>query len=70
MSIEEEMFKQYGPLLSMGQLAKLLDRSAEGLRITLLRESDWTNQINETRLKQGRRVYFRTAKIAQILGGM
>ena len=69
MQIEETLTKQYGPLLSVAQLAKVLDRSAEGLRITLRTDSDWSTRINVTKLKLGRRVYFRTAEIALILSG-
>ena len=35
MTIEEALVKQYGPLLSLTELAKILDRSPEGLRISL-----------------------------------
>lgn len=69
MQIEDALTTQYGPLLSIAQLAKVLDRSAEGLRISLRAESDWTRSINAARLKLGRRVYFRTAEIAKVLSG-
>lgn len=69
MQIEEALTSKYGPLLSIVQLAKVLDRSAEGLRISLRSETDWTRHINAARLKLGRRVYFRTAEIAKILSG-
>jgi hypothetical protein len=69
MEIEEVLTKEYGPLLSIGQLAKVLDRSAEGLRISLRVNSGWSGPINAARLKLGRRVYFRTADIARVLSG-
>lgn len=69
MKIEEVLTKQYGPLLSIAQLAKVLDRSAEGLRLSLRSDSDWSRNINSAKLKLGRRVYFRTAEIAKLLGG-
>lgn len=69
MQIEEALNKQYGPLLSIHQLAKVLDRSAEGLRLSLRTDSEWARPINAARLKLGRRVYFRTAEIAKALGG-
>lgn len=69
MHIEETLTKQYGPLMSIAQLAACLDRSAEGLRISLRTESEWSKSINATKLKLGRRVYFRTAEIAQVLNG-
>lgn len=69
MKIEEALTQQYGPLLSYESLAKILNRSKEGLRIALRTDSDWTKPINAARLKLGRRVYFRTAEIAKVLSG-
>jgi hypothetical protein len=65
---EESMMQQYGPLLSITQLAAILDRTPEGLRITLRSSGEWVNKINSARLQLGRRVYFRTSDIAQVLG--
>jgi hypothetical protein len=67
MTIEETLLKSYGPLLSLTQLAKVLDRSPEGLRISLRTANEWTAQINTARLKVGRRVYFRTSQVASML---
>lgn len=69
MQIEEALTKQYGPLLSIAQLAKVLDRSAEGLRKSLQSDSEWSRNINAAKVKLGRRVYFRTADIAKVLSG-
>lgn len=68
-TIEESLIKEHGPLLSIEQLAKVLDRSPDGLRISLRSESEWSQRVNSTRLKLGRRVYFRTSEIAEILSG-
>lgn len=68
-SIEESLIKEHGPLLSIAQLAKVLDRSPDGLRISLRSNNEWSQRVNLTRLKLGRRVYFRTSEIAQILSG-
>lgn len=70
MTIEETLTNQYGPLLSLAQLAQVLDRSPEGLRITLRASSAWVQQINAARLRLGRRVYFRTSEISQLLSGI
>jgi hypothetical protein len=69
MQIEDVLIQQYGPLMSVAQLAKCLDRSPEGLRISLRTKSEWTNAINAAKLKRGRRVYFRTTEIAMTLSG-
>ena len=67
MTIEEVLVKQYGPLLSMEDLAIILDRSPEGLRISLRSSGEWVRRINAARLQLGRRVYFRTSEIANVL---
>nr|WP_150622851.1 DNA-binding protein [Pandoraea horticolens] len=69
MKIEEVLMNQYGPLLSLAHLAKILDRSADGLRQGLYVESDWSSRINAAKLRVGKRVYFRTSDIARFLGG-
>ena len=45
MTIEEVLVKQYGPLLSLAELAMILDRSPDGLRISL-RSSGRVGQPN------------------------
>jgi antitoxin (DNA-binding transcriptional repressor) of toxin-antitoxin stability system len=69
MTIEEVLITQYGPLLSMAQLAKVLDRSPNGLRITLRTSGEWVARINAARIQVGRRVYFRTSEVAITLSG-
>lgn len=65
--IEDTLLYRYGPLLSISQLATVLDRSPEGLRISLRSTGGWSEKFNATRLKIGRRVYFRTAQVAALL---
>ena len=67
MTIQDILVKHYGPLLTTEQLAQVLKRSPEGLRLTLRGNSEWVQRINRARLRLGRRVYFRTLEIAQIL---
>ncbi len=66
MTIEETLLQRFGPLLSIAQLAAVLDRSPDGLRISLRTTNEWTQRINKTRLKIGQRVYFRTSQIAEL----
>jgi hypothetical protein len=68
MTTEETLIKQYGPLLSINQLAGILDRSPDGLHTMLRSSGEWVNKINATRLKSGRRLYFRTVEVADVLG--
>jgi hypothetical protein len=71
MNIEEILVNKHGCLLSIATLAQVLDRSPEGLRISLrsTNTSEWAQRVNATRLRIGRRVYFRTSEIASILAG-
>ncbi len=67
MTIEDTLLQRFGLLLSIAQLATVLDRSPDGLRISLRATNGWAQRINKARLKIGRRVYFRTSQIAQLL---
>ena len=68
-TIEDTLIKTYGPLISMAQLAQVLNRSPEGLRIALRKSETWAEQINGAKLKIGRRTYFRTSQVAAALDG-
>ena len=63
MTIEDTLLQRFGPLLSMAQLASVLDRSPDGLRISLRATNEWAQRINKARLKIGRRVYFEPVRI-------
>lgn len=64
---ESYLLEKYGPLLSLEQLAGLLDRSVDGLRLTLTQNGELAEKFNPARKKIGRRVYFRSAIVAQVL---
>jgi hypothetical protein len=65
---ENSLLKRYGPLMNLADLASMLDRSPDGLRVTLRSSGEWVDNINAARLQLGRRDYFRTAEIAEALG--
>jgi hypothetical protein len=67
MTLEENLNESAGPLMTITQLAKILNRSPEGLRISLRNENPWVQRVKSARLRLGRRVYFRTSEIAAIL---
>lgn len=68
-SLSMALQDRYGPLLNLVHLADILHRSPDGLRIALRGSSTYADRINATRLKIGRRIYFRTSGIAEILTG-
>lgn len=63
------LVEKYGPLLTLSQLALILDRSREGLRLTLRGNSDLARQLGAARMKIGRRVHFKTAVVASVIDG-
>jgi hypothetical protein len=68
MTMEKALLDRFGPLLRIGQLAALLDRSPDGLRNSLRLPVDEAMQsLKEARVKVGRRVYFRTSEVAKVL---
>lgn len=67
MSTADILVSQYGPLLTIAQLAGILDRSTDGLRISLRSQNPFSHAVNAARIRLGRRVYFSTTKIAAII---
>ncbi|MCO7631999.1 MULTISPECIES: DNA-binding protein [Pseudomonas] len=68
-SLEQHLLETFGPLLTLEQLAQLLHRSPGGLRFSLTTQSAFARQINATKVRLGRRAYFRTSCIASVLSG-
>jgi len=65
---EEILLNQYrSPLLTLTQLAHILNRSPDGLRISLSNKSPGSVELNAARVKIGRRVFFKTVQIAKII---
>lgn len=69
MNTEQILIERYGPLLTIAQLAELLHRSKDGLRLTLRGQSTLANVLTEARVRIGRRVHFRAGVVAKILDG-
>lgn len=66
---EEILIQRFGVLLSLEQCAELLDRSVEGLRVTLCGNNDLANKIRPAKVKLGRRVMFKATELARVLDG-
>lgn len=67
MTMEEKLIDRFGPLMPLSGLAMLLDRSPEAARMFLRSDNELASRINTAKLKVGRRLYFRTAEIAEVL---
>lgn len=68
MTTEELLLKHFGsPLLTLQQVAKLLNRSPEGLRITLAGDNPVARQLRPARRRIGRRVLFSVTDLSRVL---
>lgn len=65
--LEDKLTDKYGVLMTIENLAEVLNRSKNGLRITLQQDNEMSRLFNQARQKFGRRVYFNTPEVAQIL---
>lgn len=55
------------PLFSLEQLAEVLHRSKDGLRISLSGDNEVSRKFLPCKVRIGRRIYFRTADVAKVL---
>lgn len=67
---EEMIVGQFGVLLSLADCATLLNRSAQGLRVTLSGNNELAQRLRPAKLKIGRRVMFRASELAKLLDGV
>lgn len=66
---ERELIKRFGPLLTAAHLAEMFHRSEQGLRWSLTQHGPFAESINATRVRIGRRNYYRAADLALLLAG-
>lgn len=67
MSTEEYLLSRFGPLMSLVNIAELLNRSADGLRVSLYSDTDLSRKLKPTMVRIGRRLYFRTLQVQDVL---
>src|SRR5690606_18917108 len=67
MTTKEQLIERYGPLLSLIDLSEQLNRSPDGLRVSLRSQTEFAEQWNAARTKVGRRVYFRASVVADLI---
>jgi hypothetical protein len=66
---ELHLLSTYGPLMTIEQVAKLLNRSSEGLRITIRGSNSVGLVLSRAKVKIGRRVHFKIGVVAALLDG-
>lgn len=67
MRTEDCLTQKFGVLMTLADLAMVLNRSPDGLRMTIQGRSDLGMSLRLARRKIGRRVHFRTEDIARII---
>jgi hypothetical protein len=67
MATRNILIAKFGVLMSLEDLASVLGRSPEGLRVTIRSNSELGLKLREARSKVGRRVRFRTESIADLI---
>lgn len=67
-STEQLLMEQFNtPLLSLAQVAQILNRSPQGLRITLSGDNEIARKLGPARKRIGKRVLFRVSDLAQFI---
>lgn len=64
---KQYMLAKFGPVMTLDDLAAVLDRSVGGIRLGLRTDAPWAQQLRQARRKVGKRVYFVTAGVAAFL---
>lgn len=64
---ESLLISTYGPVMTLPDLAECFHRSINGLRVSLSRDNETSRLLRKARFKMGRRCYFRTEAIAQVI---
>jgi hypothetical protein len=67
MSVEDYLVERFGLLMSISDLADLLGRSPDGVRVSLYTDTEVSRKLKPTMVKVGRRVYFRTLQVKDVL---
>ncbi|MCE8050091.1 plasmid-related protein [Halomonas daqingensis] len=67
MNTEEYLVERFGLLMSISDVADLLGRSPDGIRVSLYTDTEVSRKLKPTMVKVGRRVYFRTLQVKDAL---
>ena len=63
MNTEAYLVGRFGALMQLSDLAELLGRSTDGLRVSLYSDTDLSRKLKPTMIRIGRRIYFRTQQV-------
>ena len=61
------LIAKFGTLMRLADLAELLGRSVDGLRVSLYSDTELSRKLKPTMIRIGRRIYFRTQQVTLAL---
>ena len=61
------LISRHGPLMKIDEVAGVFHKSTAAIRIILSRESSLSTALNQAKNRFGRRLYFRTEQIADLV---
>jgi len=64
---ETYLIVKFGALMRLKDLAELLGRSVNGLRVSLYSDTELSRKLKPTMIRIGRRIYFRTQQVTLAL---
>lgn len=64
---ETYLIAKFGTLMRLVDLAELLGRSVDGLRVSLYSDMELSRKPKPTMIRIGRRIYFRTQQVTLAL---
>lgn len=64
---ETYLIAKFGILMRLVDLAELLGRSVDGLRVSLYSDTELSRKLKPTMIRIGRRIYFRTQQVTLAL---
>ncbi|MGB5108572.1 MAG: plasmid-related protein [Formosimonas sp.] len=67
MQTKEYLLQKFGPLLSLKEVAQVLKRSPNGIRVCGYRSTPIGQKLKDAQIKIGRRIYFSAEKIAELI---
>ena len=70
MSITNQLIERYGMLMTIEELAELIRRTPNSLRVSLSTNTELARHLSHAKVRLGRRVLFQTHLIAKVLEGM
>lgn len=63
MNAEAYLVEKFGALMRLSDIAELLGRPTDSVRVSLYSDTDLSRKLKPTMIRIGRRIYFRTQQV-------